>query len=102
MVANAHWLQLDLSEVRRRFAVSLKGATLAQLITHASQLNFNSRPLRLELEELAQLTVDPCRPMSAVELSNHKSQHPLWACYRRQHPSESGHVLKQSSSVKQQ
>ena len=59
MVANAHRLQLDLSEVRRRFAVSLKGATLQQLVTHASQLHFNSRPLRLELEELGQLQL-PC------------------------------------------
>jgi len=59
MVANAHALQLDLSEVRRRFAVSLKGATLQQLITHAGQLNFSSRPLRLELNELAQLQL-PC------------------------------------------
>ncbi len=59
MVANAHRLQLDLSEVRRRFSVSLKGATLQQLITHASQLQFNSRPLRLELDELAQLQL-PC------------------------------------------
>ncbi len=59
MVANAHALQLDLSEVRRRFAVSLKGATLQQLITHAGQLNFSSRPLRLELDELSQLQL-PC------------------------------------------
>lgn len=59
MVANAHRLHLDLAEVRRRFAVSLKGATLQQLINHANQLNFNGRPLRLELEELAQLQV-PC------------------------------------------
>ena len=59
MVANAHALQLDLSEVRHRFAVSLKGATLQQLITHAGQLNFSSRPLRLELDELAQLQL-PC------------------------------------------
>jgi ATP-binding cassette subfamily B protein RaxB len=59
MVANTHRLQLDLSEVRRRFAVSLKGATLQQLITHAGQLNFNSRPLRLELDELPQLQL-PC------------------------------------------
>lgn len=59
MVAHAHRLQLDLSEVRRRFAVSLKGATLQQLIAHAGQLNFSSRPLRLELSELAQLQL-PC------------------------------------------
>jgi ATP-binding cassette subfamily B protein RaxB len=59
MVSHAHRLQLDLAEVRRRFAVSLKGATLQQLITHSSQLNFNSRPLRLELDELGQLQL-PC------------------------------------------
>jgi ATP-binding cassette subfamily B protein RaxB len=59
MVSNAHGLRLDLSEVRRRFSVSLKGANLQQLITHASQLNFSSRPLRLELDELAQLQL-PC------------------------------------------
>lgn len=59
MVSNAHGLRLDLSEVRRRFAVSLKGANLQQLITHAAQLNFSSRPLRLELDELAQLQL-PC------------------------------------------
>lgn len=59
MVANAHRLQLDLAEARRRFAVSLKGATLQQLIVHASHLHFSSRPLRLELDELAQLQL-PC------------------------------------------
>ena len=59
MVANAHGLQVDLSDLRRRFPVSLKGATLQQLITHAGGLNFSCRPLRLELEELAQLQL-PC------------------------------------------
>ena len=59
MVAKVHRLQLDLAEVRGRFAGSLKGATLAQIIGHAGQLNFNCRPLRLELEELNQLQL-PC------------------------------------------
>ncbi|MDP2369879.1 peptidase domain-containing ABC transporter [Rhodoferax sp.] len=59
MVANAHALHVDLSDLRRRFPVSLKGATLQQLIAHASTLNFSSRPLRLELDELAQLSL-PC------------------------------------------
>lgn len=59
MVARAHGLQLDLSDVRRRFPVSLKGATLQQLISHAGQLHFSSRPLRLELDELGQLQL-PC------------------------------------------
>ncbi len=59
MVANAHGLQLDLFDLRRRFPVSLKGATLQQLISHAGALNFSSRPLRLEINELAQLAL-PC------------------------------------------
>lgn len=59
MVANAHGLRLDLSDLRRRFPVSLKGATLAQLIAYAGALNFSSRPLRLELDELPQLAL-PC------------------------------------------
>jgi len=59
MVANAHGLQVDLSDLRRRFPVSLKGATLTQLISHAGALHFSSRPLRLELKELAQLQL-PC------------------------------------------
>jgi ATP-binding cassette subfamily B protein RaxB len=59
MIANAHGLQLDIADLRRRFPVSLKGATLAQLISHAGALNFSGRPLRLEIEELAQLKL-PC------------------------------------------
>ena len=59
MVANAHGLHVDLSDLRRRFPVSLKGATLQQLIAHAGALNFSCRPLRLELDELAQLQL-PC------------------------------------------
>jgi ATP-binding cassette subfamily B protein RaxB len=59
MVANAHGLGLDLSDLRRRFPVSLKGANLRQLIQHAAALGFSSRPLRLDLEELKQLAT-PC------------------------------------------
>ena len=59
MVSNAHGLHVDLTDLRRRFPVSLKGATLQQLISHAGLLNFSSRPLRLELDELTQLQM-PC------------------------------------------
>ena len=59
MVANAHGLRVDLFDLRRKFPVSLKGATLEQLISHAGALNFSSRPLRLEMHELAQLAL-PC------------------------------------------
>jgi len=59
MVASAHGLNVDMANLRGRFPVSLKGATLQQLISHAGALNFSSRPLRLEIEELAQLQL-PC------------------------------------------
>ena len=59
MVAQAHGLRLDLAELRSRFAVSLKGETLAQIIQHAAQLHFTGRPVRLELDELGQLQL-PC------------------------------------------
>lgn len=59
MVCSAHGLQVDLAELRRRFAVSIKGATMQQLVQHADGLNFSSRPLRLELDELSQLQL-PC------------------------------------------
>jgi ATP-binding cassette subfamily B protein RaxB len=59
MVADAHGLRVDLSDLRRRFPVSLKGATLAHLIRHAETLGFAARALRLELEELGELTL-PC------------------------------------------
>ena len=59
MVASAHGLVEDLADLRRRFPVSLKGATLAQLMSHAAALHFSTRPLRLELDELAELQL-PC------------------------------------------
>jgi ATP-binding cassette subfamily B protein RaxB len=59
MVANYHGHHCDLASLRRRFSLSIKGATLAQLIQFASQLDLAGRPLRLELEELPQLQV-PC------------------------------------------
>ena len=59
MVATAHGNHTDLAELRRRFPVSLKGATLRQLIQHAASLGFSSRPLRPDLDELKQLAA-PC------------------------------------------
>ena len=59
MIASAHGLYADLAELRRRFPVSLKGATLAQLIRLAEALDFAARPLRLELEELGEPAL-PC------------------------------------------
>ncbi|WP_438300412.1 peptidase domain-containing ABC transporter [Pseudomonas sp. NMS19W] len=59
MVAAAHGLHLDLATLRRRFAISIKGTNLTQLIRYAQNLEFSCRPLRLELEEIRQLRT-PC------------------------------------------
>jgi ATP-binding cassette subfamily B protein RaxB len=59
MVASHHGLRTDLATLRGRFSLSLKGATLEQLMTCAEQLKLKGRALRLELDELAQLKV-PC------------------------------------------
>jgi ATP-binding cassette subfamily B protein RaxB len=59
MVACFHGHRVDLAAMRRRFTVSLKGATLAFLMQAAGRLHLAPRPLRLELEELPQLR-SPC------------------------------------------
>jgi len=59
MIANWHGHRTDLTALRRRFAISLKGTTLRHLIDIAGQLQFACRPVRLELAELTQLRA-PC------------------------------------------
>src|SRR6185503_13862557 len=59
MVAGFHGLRTDLSTMRRRFSVSLKGATLKNLIEIAKALQLASRPLKLDLEHLKALKL-PC------------------------------------------
>ena len=59
MIAWFHGHRIDLAGMRRRFTVSLKGATLAYLMQVAGALHLAPRPLRLELEELQQLRA-PC------------------------------------------
>lgn len=59
MVARYHGHDVDLAGLRRRFAVSLKGVTLARLMAMAGQLGFTCRPLKLDLDELRQLRT-PC------------------------------------------
>jgi ATP-binding cassette subfamily B protein RaxB len=49
----------ELSDLRRRFGVSLKGARMSDLISVADHLGFASRALRLELDEMDQLQL-PC------------------------------------------
>lgn len=59
MVASYHGNNIGLRELRRRYALSLKGATLAQIIEIGGALGFRCRPLRLDLEHLSQLQL-PC------------------------------------------
>src|SRR5688500_18159667 len=49
----------ELTELRRRLPVSLRGINLKDLIGMADRLGFASRPVRLELEEL-HLLKTPC------------------------------------------
>lgn len=55
MVAAYHGYETDLGRLRRRWALSLKGATLAQLIAVAGALGLGCRALRAELEDLGKL-----------------------------------------------
>ncbi|RPE01258.1 peptidase domain-containing ABC transporter [Candidatus Pantoea deserta] len=59
MITNYYGHEIDMITLRRRFATSLKGATLADVITMAQQLNMSSRALRVDLEELSKLRT-PC------------------------------------------
>jgi ATP-binding cassette subfamily B protein RaxB len=55
MVAGFHGLKLNLNRLRHSGQVSLKGTTLKALMDLAHGLGFSSRPVRLDLDELAQL-----------------------------------------------
>jgi len=59
MIANYYGHEIDMITLRRRFATSLKGATLADVIAMAQQLNMSSRALRIDLDELSRLRT-PC------------------------------------------
>jgi ATP-binding cassette subfamily B protein RaxB len=59
MVAGAHGHRMDLPSMRLRFSLSLKGATMADLVRMAGELKLNPRALRAEPEHLAQLQL-PC------------------------------------------
>jgi ATP-binding cassette subfamily B protein RaxB len=59
MVAGYYGYRTDLMSLRRRFPVSLKGATLAGLIQVAGQLGLGTRPLKLDLDHLGKLKC-PC------------------------------------------
>lgn len=55
MVAAFHGHRSDLATLRARHAISLKGTTIAHLVTIAGRLDLSSRPLRLDMDSLGQL-----------------------------------------------
>jgi ATP-binding cassette, subfamily B, bacterial CvaB/MchF/RaxB len=59
MVAGYYGYHADISDLRRQFGISLRGATLKDLVQVADRIGFVSRPVRLDLEELHQLKT-PC------------------------------------------
>jgi ATP-binding cassette subfamily B protein RaxB len=59
MVAAHHGLNSDLPTLRQRFPMSLKGATMADLLRLAGRLQFNARALRAEMAHLPGLVL-PC------------------------------------------
>lgn len=59
MIASYYGQRSELMDLRRRFAVSLKGANLKDIMGIADQIGLATRPVRLELEELKLLKL-PC------------------------------------------
>lgn len=59
MVGARHGLRTDVPTLRQRFPLSLKGATMLDLLRIATQLNLSPRPLRAELSHLPGLQL-PC------------------------------------------
>ena len=59
MAATHHGLRSDLPTLRQRFPMSLKGATMADLVRLAGHLQLNARALRAEMTHLPELAL-PC------------------------------------------
>jgi len=59
MIVGYHGQPCEITELRRRLSVSLKGVNLKHLLGMAERLGFAARPVRLELDELSQLNT-PC------------------------------------------
>ena len=59
MVAGFYGHVTDLTQLRRRFSISMHGVNLQQLRDMASRLHLNGRALQLEMENLPQLQL-PC------------------------------------------
>ncbi|MDD3529214.1 MAG: peptidase domain-containing ABC transporter, partial [Gallionellaceae bacterium] len=59
MVAGYHGFRTDIASMRRLFMVSIKGTTLGHLIAMANAMQMATRPVKLDMEDMAQLRM-PC------------------------------------------
>ncbi len=57
MVSAYHGFDTDLASLRRQFSISMKGATLNDLIRIATHLNLATRPIKAELSDLSKMTL---------------------------------------------
>ncbi len=57
MIAKFYGLDIDLNTLRRRFAPSMRGASLKSVITVADRLGFASRPVKLPIKALEGLNL---------------------------------------------
>lgn len=55
MIATAYGCNMSLAELRRKFPPSVRGVSLARLISHAQYVGLSARAIRLELDELDKL-----------------------------------------------
>lgn len=55
MVATFHGFITDLGTLRRRYAISLRGASLKHIMDIATRMGFTPRPLRFEIHHLKNL-----------------------------------------------
>jgi ATP-binding cassette subfamily B protein RaxB len=51
--------RVDLPTLRKRFPISLKGATLKNIMTFGARLGLQARPLKLDISDLTRLKL-PC------------------------------------------
>lgn len=59
MVASYYGYHVSLSELRRKFSLSIKGAKLSDLMRYAENIHFSTRPVRAELDDIGALKL-PC------------------------------------------
>lgn len=57
MIAGHHGYRTDLNALRKRFGISLKGATLKFVLQVAEEIGFQARPLRSEIEGISDVAL---------------------------------------------